>query len=85
MRGFCDPQAPPIEREVISSLWTESPNLEPLHVRIEMLFDFVFTMLAPTCGSVLLGTYQPSVLLKALEDECVELYGAALWPAIVCN
>jgi len=75
------PKAPPIERTIISSLWSEAPNTEPLHVRLEQLLDFIFTMLsAGECGSVLLGSYQERVLLKALEAECVELYGAALWP-----
>jgi hypothetical protein len=47
-----------------------------------MLLDFIFTMLAPECGSVLLGTYQSSVLKQALEEECMELYGAVMWPTV---
>ena len=67
---------------MISSLWTDTPNPSPLHSSIEMLLDFIFTMLAPECGSVLLGTYQSSVLKQALEEECMELYGAVMWPTV---
>ena len=48
-------QPPVIPKLPESDLWSEAPKTIPLHTRLLMLFDFIFLMIAPNCGSVLLG------------------------------
>uniref|UniRef100_A0A7S0RU34 EF-hand domain-containing protein n=1 Tax=Pyramimonas obovata TaxID=1411642 RepID=A0A7S0RU34_9CHLO len=75
------PKPPVIPKLAESDLWSDVPKVNPLHVRLHMLFDFMFLMIAPSCGSVLLGTYNAADFHRAIDEECKELYGGLLWKA----
>eukprot|EP00238_Polyblepharides_amylifera_P000199 CAMPEP_0196572390 /NCGR_PEP_ID=MMETSP1081-20130531/2449_1 /TAXON_ID=36882 /ORGANISM="Pyramimonas amylifera, Strain CCMP720" /LENGTH=598 /DNA_ID=CAMNT_0041889699 /DNA_START=171 /DNA_END=1964 /DNA_ORIENTATION=- len=47
--------------------------------RLEMMLDFIFLMMDPLCGSLLLGTLDRKSLKVAMEAECKELHGSVLW------
>jgi hypothetical protein len=62
-------------------MYDPAPKPLPLDVRLRMLLDFIFLMMAPGCGSVLLGTYTAAEFHRAIDEECTLLYGKLLWPA----
>mmetsp|Transcript_7583 Transcript_7583/g.13044 ORF Transcript_7583/g.13044 Transcript_7583/m.13044 type:complete len:600 (+) Transcript_7583:255-2054(+) len=75
------PKPPVIPKLASSCMYDPAPKPLPLNVRLRMLLDFIFLMMAPGCGSVLLGTYTAAEFHRAIDEECTLLYGKLLWPA----
>jgi hypothetical protein len=44
-----------------------------------VLFEYMFQMFCPECGSIALDTYDKAAFLEALARECEALHGKVLF------
>ena len=71
---------PKLQRRASSEFYNvQATRTRGLDQRLLMLFEHIFNMFAPDCGSIALDTYDKSKFLDALAKECEELHGKVLF------
>ena len=75
------PLDPLIKRRPSSDFWDLHTNhTQETGDRLKSFLDYTFAMISPECGSVLLGTFNSDVFLKAIGAEFTEVFRGAPFP-----
>lgn len=70
---------PKLQRRASSEFYGEPAKTRTLEQRLLMLFEYIFGMFAPDCGSIALDSYDKKKFMTALAKECEELHGKVLF------
>ena len=70
---------PKLQRRASSEFYVSPVKTRTLDQRLLVLFEYMFQMFCPDCGSIALDTYDKDKFLKALAKECEDLHGKVLF------
>lgn len=70
---------PKLQRRASSAFYGEPIKTRGLDQRLLMLFEYMFQMFCPDCGSIARDTYDKDKFLGALAKECEELHGKVVF------
>ena len=75
------PLDPLIPRRPSSDFWAlHTTHTQTSGERLKSMLDYMFAMISPGCGSVLLGTFKSEVFQKDMSDEFSEIFRGAKFP-----